>query len=284
LSAYASAFDHYGINVAQILLTLDDSKDRKRYLNGCATLQALIERRVIPIVNENDTVATDEICYGDNDRLAARIALMTKADALILLSDVDGLYTADPYKNPKAEHIALVDDVNQDIILMAGAGVSKFSKGGMITKLLAARTVTRSGCTMAIAQGKTMNSLQGFGKDKLCTWFLPKTNPHDARKKWIAGMKFLGTVLIDQGAAEALKNGRSLLPVGVVNVEGDFQKGDPVTIADCHQNIVGAALTRHSSEAIKKLIGCKSSEIPERLGYPGCAVVAHRDDLVLWSG
>ncbi len=281
--AYAEALAPHDIAAAQVLLTLDDTKDRRRYLNGRATMATLLELGALPIVNENDTVATDEIRYGDNDRLAARVALMASADRLILLSDVDGLYTANPMTNPDAERLAVVETITPQIEAMAGGAVSALSKGGMRTKILAAKTALQGGCAMAIARGDRLNPLSVLADGAPCTWFVPQDSPQTARKQWIAGLKPEGVLRIDDGAAKALRAGRSLLPAGVRGVEGGFGRGEPVALVTLAGEAVGAAICAYTSTETARIAGRQSAEIEEILGYAGRSAVVHRDDMVLWD-
>ena len=281
--AYAEAFAPHGIAAGQVLLTLDDTKDRRRYLNGRATLGTLLDLGVIPIVNENDTVATDEIRYGDNDRLAARVALMTSADRLILLSDVDGLYTANPMIDPGARRLDLVHGITPEIEAMAGGAASALSKGGMRTKILAAKTALQGGCAMVIAQGERVGPLSALQEGAPCTWFIPTETPQNARKQWIAGLRSEGALAIDDGAAAALRAGRSLLPAGVRRVDGAFGRGEPVTLLSLTGEAVGAALCAYTADETRLILGRQSGEIEAVLGYPGRAAVVHRDDMVLWE-
>lgn len=280
-SAYQSALEPHGINAAQVLVTLEDSSNRRRYLNSRATLEHLLALGVVPIVNENDTVATDEIRYGDNDRLAAQIAVTIGANVLVLLSDVDGLYSANPYDNPNAEHIADVAEITPEIENMAGDAASGLSRGGMKTKILAAKTCTGAGCAMAITLGNVLNPLRALENGARATWFTAHTDPKAARKQWIAAMKPVGELRVDQGAAKALMSGKSLLPAGVVAVSGEFGRGDPVVIADKVGNQLGQGLTRYTADEADKIKGRRSGDIEAALGYPGRAALIHRDDMVL---
>ena len=279
-SAYDEALALLGLTSAQILLTLDDSEDRRRYLNMRASVETLLGLGVVPIVNENDTIATDEIRYGDNDRLAAQVAAMAGADVCILLSDVDGLYTANPVLDPAAKHVPVVEAITDEIAGMAGEGVSGVSKGGMITKVMAARIATEAGCALAITRGGD-RPLSAFAAGATATWFLPKHDPQTARKRWIAAMKPRGTVAIDPGAAEALAQGRSLLPAGVTFVGGGFGRGEPVAIEGPDGHMMGQGLIRYTGDEARKIKGLRSGDIAERLGYPGRAALIHRDDMVL---
>lgn len=281
--AWQDALSRHDILTAQVLLTLEDTQNRRRYLNGRATLASLLGMGAVPIVNENDTVATDEIRYGDNDRLAARVALMSGADVLVLLSDIDGLYTSDPRGDDPSEHIAIVSEITPAIDAMAGGAASDRSRGGMHTKILAAKTALQGGCAMAVARGDVNRPLSALRDGARSTWFLPATGARGARKQWIAGMKPLGTVVIDAGAVRALSDGKSLLPAGVHRIEGDFERGDPVAILDQSGVSVGAALASYRSEDAVQIAGLRSDRIADVLGYPGRAAMIHRDDLVLWG-
>jgi glutamate 5-kinase len=280
--AYEEAFEPHGFGAGQVLLTLDDTQDRRRYLNGAATLKTLLGLGVVPVVNENDTVATDEIRYGDNDRLAARVALMAEADVLALLSDVDGLYTGNPRHDPDARRLDIVPEITPAIEAMAGEA-GEGAKGGMITKLLAAKTAVRGGCAMVIAKGAVERPLSALEAGAPCTWFLASQTPAHARKQWIAGMKPAGRLLVDAGAARALGEGRSLLPAGVTRVEGAFGRGDPVEIAGPDGAALGAALAGYGATEAAAIAGRNSRDIEGILGYPGRAAMAHRDDMVLWG-
>ncbi len=281
--AYAEAFAPHGIAAAQILLTLDDTKHRRRYLNARATMATLLDLGALPIVNENDTVATDEIRYGDNDRLAARVAVMASADRLILLSDVDGLYTANPMLDPTATRLDRVETITPEIEAMAGGAASALSKGGMTTKILAAKTAMQGGCAMAIAKGEALNPLKALAEGGPCTWFIPPNDPPNARKQWIAGLKPAGTLVIDDGAAKALANGRSLLPAGIRSVSGTFERGEAVTITTLAGTPLGAALAAYAADDARAIAGRRTDEIEAILGYPPRPAMAHRDDLVLWD-
>lgn len=281
--AYEAALEPHGLKAGQVLLTLDDSRDRRRYLNGRATLRMLIDLGVVPVVNENDTVATDEIRFGDNDRLAAQIATMTGADALVLLSDVDGLYEADPRTNPAAAHIPLVSELTPAIEATAGGAGSAGAKGGMKTKLLAAKTAMKAGCAMAITLGDRPRPLSALADGARATWFAPAASPQAARKQWIAAMPPEGRLLIDDGAAAALRRGSSLLPAGVRKVEGEFGRGDPVLIATEAGAALGVALAGYGARDAARIAGLRSDRIEAALGHPGRAAMAHRDDMVLWD-
>src|SRR5690625_466610 len=283
IRAWEEALAAHGLMTAQVLLTLADTQQRRRYLNGRATLAALLAHGAIPVINENDTVATDEIRFGDNDRLAARVALMADADVLVLLSDVDGLYTADPRTDPGATHLAEIAAITPEIEAMASGAGSVLARGGMQTKLLAAKTAMQGGCAMAVALGEVMRPLSHLENGGRATWFLPSASPAAARKQWIAGMKPMGRIDIDAGAAAALRRGKSLLPAGVRRVEGDFQRGDPVTIIDESGQTVGAALVGYCAGDARAIAGLRSDRIEAVLGHPGRAAMAHRDDMVIWG-
>jgi glutamate 5-kinase len=279
--AYEEALAPHGIVTGQVLVTLEDSADRRRYLNSRATMETMLGMHVVPIVNENDTVATDEIRYGDNDRLAAQVAVTVGADVLVLLSDVDGLYTANPAIDPSARHLAVVDRITPEIEAMAGDGISGLSKGGMITKLMAARIATDAGCAMVIAQGAPHNPLGSLDRGGRSTWFLAQTDPQAARKRWIAAMKPKGELTVDEGAEAALRGGKSLLPAGITAVSGRFGRGDPVTILAPGGGRIGLGLTRYTAEEARLIRGRRSAEIEAVLGYKGRSVLIHRDDMVI---
>lgn len=279
--AYEEALAPHGVATAQVLLTLEDSADRRRYLNSRATMQTLLSLGVVPIVNENDTVATDEIRFGDNDRLAAQIAVTCDADQLLLLSDVDGLYTANPKTDPTARHLPVVDAITPEIEAMGGDPVSGLSKGGMKTKLLAARTAVAGGCAMAIAEGSVLRPLTAVAQGSRATWFLPEADPQLARKRWIAAMKPRGIVYVDQGAATALWSGKSLLPAGVTKVEGEFGRGDAVVVTGPEGQRLATGLTRYTAAEARQIAGHRSAEIAEILGYTGRAALIHRDDMAV---
>ncbi|NOE17156.1 glutamate 5-kinase [Ruegeria atlantica] len=279
--AYEEALTPHGITTAQVLVTLEDSEDRRRYLNSRATLETLLGLGVVPIVNENDTVATDEIRYGDNDRLAAQIAVTVGADQLILLSDVDGFYSGNPNEDASATRFETIDKITPEIEAMAGDAGSGLSKGGMKTKLLAAKMATAGGCAMAITEGSVLNPLQTLENGANSTWFTATLDPHAARKRWISAMKPRGEITIDEGAANALANGKSLLPAGIVEVTGDFGRGDPVAILDPKARRLAQGISRYTAQEADAIKGRKSSEIEATLGYPGRAALIHRDDLAL---
>ena len=277
--AYEEALAPHNITTAQVLVTLEDSADRKRYLNSRATMEQLLGLGAVPIVNENDTVATDEIRFGDNDRLAAQIAVTVGADTLVLLSDVDGFYSANPSDDPTATRFEQVDQITPQIEAMAGDAGSGLSKGGMKTKVMAAKTATAAGCAMAITEGSTLRPLQALDQGANATWFAAQSDPQAARKRWIAAIKPRGSVTLDAGAVAALKRGKSLLPAGICAVAGPFGRGDSVALLDVGGHTVGYGLTRYSSAEAEQIKGHQSAEIERLLGYPGRAALIHRDDM-----
>ena len=279
--AYQAALKPHNIETAQVLLTLEDSQNRRRYLNTRATFNALLALGVVPIVNENDTVATDEIRYGDNDRLGAQVASLIGADVLVLLSDVDGLYSADPRQNTQARHFTEVTEITHEVEDMAGDPGTAGASGGMRTKLMAAQIAMEAGCAMAIAKGEKMRPVQGLLNGDRCTWFRAKHDPASARKRWISAMKMVGTVTIDTGAARALREGKSLLPAGVRAINGAFGRGDPVEIRDLSGDLVAKGLISYTAEEAGKIMGVKSAEIEARLGYAGRTALVHRDDMAI---
>jgi glutamate 5-kinase len=279
--AYEEALAPHGLVAGQVLVTLEDSTDRRRYLNSRATMETMLGLGVVPIVNENDTVATDEIRYGDNDRLAAQVAVTVGADTLVLLSDVDGFYSGNPHLDPAAKRFDVVERITPEIEALAGEGVSGVSKGGMITKLVAARVAADGGCAMAITLGSPLNPLLQLERGASATWFLPQTDPQAARKRWIAAMKPRGELRVDAGAARALREGKSLLPAGLVGVEGRFGRGDPVAILSPEGSRLGLGLARYTSDEARAITGRKSADIEAILGYKGRATLIHRDDMVI---
>jgi glutamate 5-kinase len=279
--AYEEALAPHGIVTGQVLVTLEDSTDRRRYLNSRATLETMLSLGVVPIVNENDTVATDEIRYGDNDRLAAQVAATVGADRLVLLSDVDGFYSANPQIDPGARRIEVVERITPEIEAMAGDGISGLSRGGMITKLMAAKIATEAGCAMAITLGSPDNPLARLDGGAPATWFLAALDPASARKRWIAAMKPKGEVTVDAGAERALSEGRSLLPAGITAVAGRFGRGDPVAILSAGGARLGLGLSRYTAEEARKILGRRSAEVEAALGYKGRSAFIHRDDMVL---
>ncbi|MBY6163416.1 glutamate 5-kinase [Mameliella alba] len=279
--AWQEALAPHDLTTAQVLVTLEDSADRRRYLNSRATLETLLGFGVVPIVNENDTVATDEIRYGDNDRLAAQVAVTVGAELLVLLSDVDGLYTGNPNSDPDARRLEVVDNITPEIEAMAGDAGSGLSKGGMKTKVMAAKTATASGCAMIISHGAELHPLKRLSQGAPSTLFTPHIDPHAARKRWIAAMKPQGVLNVDAGAARALASGKSLLPAGLRGIEGDFGRGDPVTIRSVAGETLGQGLTRYTAEEARAIAGHHSRDIEGILGYPGRAVLVHRDDMAV---
>ena len=280
--AWQEALGTHDMTVAQILLTLSDTEERRRHLNARATIETLLQMGAVPVINENDTVATEEIRYGDNDRLAARVAQMISADTLVLLSDVDGLYDADPRTSDSAVLIPEVADITPEIEAMAGVAPAGYSSGGMVTKLDAAKIATAAGCAMAITDGKAADALSTLAAGGRCTWFLPASEPLTARKRWIAGaVASSGAILVDEGAVTALKAGKSLLPAGVTGIEGPFQRGDAVEIKVSSGEVVGRGLSAYSSEDATRIAGRKSRDIEGILGYRGRDEMIHRDDMVL---
>jgi len=280
--AYQEVLARHSLTVAQVLLTLDDTEDRRRYLNARSTLATLLKAGAVPLINENDTVATDEIRFGDNDRLGARVAAMISADTLVLLSDIDGLYTADPRCDPSARPVSVVEAITREIETMAGAARPGDGSGGMVTKLAAARIALAAGCRMVIADGKALNPLSRIRAGARCTWFVPAASPQAARKRWISGtLNPAGIIVVDDGAMRALAAGKSLLPAGVVAVEGDFRRGDAVTVRATDGREVGRGLCAYSAADARRIMGHKSGEIEGLLGYRGRDVMIHRDDLVL---
>jgi glutamate 5-kinase len=280
--AWSEALSAQGITAAQLLLTLGDTEDRKRYLNARATLSTLLGLGCVPVINENDSVATNEIRFGDNDRLAARVAEMIEADQLVLLSDIDGLYTADPRRDPDAKHIAVVPALTPEIEAMGGEPPPGYSSGGMRTKLVAARIATQAGCAMAITLGHVDRPLRVLQNNARCTWFLPAPEGRSARKRWIAGaLAPLGTLSVDAGAARALASGRSLLPAGVRSVEGLFERGDPVVVHAPDGTALARGLSAYASADARRIAGHRSDEIEGILGWRGRDEMIHRDDLVL---
>lgn len=285
--AYQETLARHEVTVAQVLLTLEDTEDRRRHLNGRNTLETLLKLGAVPVINENDTVATAEIRFGDNDRLAARVAQMTSADTLVLLSDIDGLYTADPRKDPSATLIPLVRELTPEIEGMAGEPPPGYSSGGMVTKIAAARIAMSAGCRMVIAKGKRMNPLAALERapddgGAPCTWFVPSNEPVSARKRWIAGhLNAAGVLVVDEGAVAALQRGTSLLPRGVVAADGEFERGDPVIVRGRDGREVARGLAAYSAEEARRILGRHTQEIADILGFRGRDEMIHRDDLVL---
>ncbi|WP_421994018.1 glutamate 5-kinase [Reyranella sp.] len=281
--AYQEALARHGITVAQILLTLDDSEERRRYLNARQTMATLLGLKAVPVINENDTVATDEIRFGDNDRLGARVAEMISADTLVLLSDIDGLYTGDPRIDPTATFIPEIREITPAIEAMGGNAASALSNGGMATKLIAGRIAMAAGCRMAIANGRAVGALGALiDRHARCSWFLPEASPRSARKKWIRGsLKTAGSLTVDDGAVRALSAGKSLLPAGVTAVAGDFRRGDVVDVRDPAGRLLGRGLVAYAAEDARRIAGRKSAEIERLLGFRGRDEIVHRDDLVV---
>jgi len=279
---WAEALSQHGLTAGQVLVTLGDTEERRRYLNARSTIDKLLEWRAVPVINENDTVATSEIRYGDNDRLAARVATMASADLLVLLSDIDGLYDAPPGTVKTAKHIPRVDRITPEIEAMAGAAGSELSRGGMQTKLEAAKIATGAGTYMVIASGRVEHPLRAIGQGARSTWFSAVENPVTARKKWIAGsLEPRGTLTIDTGAVAALRRGNSLLPVGVVKVEGNFARGDAVIIRGPDGAEIGRGLCAYDAEDAQKIVGRASADIASIIGFSGRAEIVHRDNLVI---
>lgn len=280
--AYEENFKAWDIVAAQVLLTLGDTEERRRYLNARNTMETLLRLGAVPVVNENDTVATAEIRYGDNDRLAARVASMMSADCLILLSDVDGLYSAPPNSGRQGEFIREVEDITPEIEAMAGDTGTELSRGGMVTKIEAARIAGAAGTHMVITQGNELNPLKRLAEGERCTWFLAHSTPVASRKRWIAGaLEPTGALILDAGAVSALGAGKSLLPAGVKQVEGHFHRGDAVVIRDSEGQEIGRGLCAYSHGDAARIIGHKSSEISDILGYRGRTELIHRDDMAL---
>lgn len=280
--AWQEALARHSITVAQVLLTLDDTEERRRHLNARSTLNQLLALGAVPLINENDTVATQEIRYGDNDRLAARVAAMISAEVLILLSDIDGMYEADPRNVADAKHIPEVREITPALEGMAGAAPEGFSSGGMITKLQAAKIALGGGCHMVLTEGRSLHPVGKLLDGGRCTWFVSSANPRTARKRWIAGsLKARGEIVIDPGAANALGRGGSLLPAGVVSVEGRFERGDLVTVNGADGKEIGRGLSAYSAADAKRIAGHKTGEIEAILGYRGRDELIHRDDLAL---
>ncbi len=280
--AYQEALARHGITCAQVLLTLADSEDRRRYLNARQTLDTLLQLGAVPVINENDTVATTEIRFGDNDRLAARVAQMISADALVLFSDIDGLYTADPRRDPNATYLPEVREITPEIEAMAGDPGTGYGSGGMITKLVAARICLSAGCRMAICKGEPLFPLTALEGGARATWFIPDGGPRTARKQWIYGsMKPVGALTVDDGAARALAKGGSLLPAGIVAVEGEFDRGDCVLVRGADARVLGRGLAAYDSADARRIMGRKSADIADILGDSRGDEMIHRDDLVM---
>ncbi|MBM3618678.1 MAG: glutamate 5-kinase [Alphaproteobacteria bacterium] len=282
MDAWRTPFAAHGLHVAQLLLTLDTSEHRNRYLNARSTLETLLSLGVIPIINENDTVATAELKFGDNDRLAARVAEMAGADTLVILSDIKGLYTADPSKNPNATLIPLVSDITPDIERMAGKPTSSVGSGGMITKIQAAKIAHGAGCSTVIAAGRGEHPIRHLLEQNEGTWFTASTSPSNARRRWIAGgLRAAGSIVVDAGAEKALQDGKSLLAAGVTTVEGDFGRGEAVHIRSAQGKLLGKGLIAYTSAETRLIQGRKSDAFESLIGYKGKNALIHRDDLVL---
>jgi glutamate 5-kinase len=280
--AYKEIREAHDIAVAQILLTLGDTEERRRYLNARGTLNTLLSLGAVPVINENDTVATAEIRYGDNDRLAARVAQMAGADCLVLLSDIDGLYTANPRQDPHAELVTRVLDITPAIEAMAGGAISGVGTGGMQTKIAAAKIAVGAGCHLCIAKGAEPHPLKRIEDGVRCTWFVPSSTPTAARKQWIAGtLRPAGAIIVDEGAVRALMQGKSLLPAGVTRAVGRFERGDTVSIIGPDGVEVARGICAYSDGDAARIIGRKSSEIEHVLGFRGRDEIVHRDDLVV---
>jgi glutamate 5-kinase len=281
--AYQASLARHGITVAQILLTLEDSEARRRYLNARQTMATLLALGAVPVINENDTVATDEIRFGDNDRLGARVAEMISADTLVLLSDIDGLYTGDPRRDASATLVPEIRDITPAIEAMAGSAASELSNGGMATKLLAGRIAMAAGCRMAIADGRAVGALgRLIDGTARCSWFLPEATPRSARKKWIMGsLKTAGALTVDDGARRALAAGKSLLPAGVTGIEGEFKRGDVVDVKDASGRFLARGLVAYGADEARRIAGRRSAEIEQLLGFRGRDEMVHRDDLVV---
>ena len=279
---WAEVLGQHGMTAGQILVTLGDTEERRRYLNARETIGRLLDLRAVPVINENDTVATSEIRYGDNDRLAARVATMASADCLVLLSDIDGLYTAPPASDPDAKHLPVIPRVTSEIEAMAGGAASIFSRGGMRTKIEAAKIATTAGVHMVIADGRAPHPLRRLGEGERCTWFLTPSSPTTARKRWIAGqLEPRGTLRIDDGAERALLSGKSLLPAGVRGIEGNFARGDCVVIRNEAGGEIGRGLVGYDVGHAMQIMGRSSRDIESILGFEGRATMIHRDDMAL---
>ena len=280
--SWSEVLGAHGITAGQVLVTLGDTEERRRYLNARSTIDKLLEWRAVPVINENDTVATSEIRYGDNDRLAARVATMVSADLLVLLSDINGLYDKPPGSGGDAKLVPVVARISPEIEAMAGASESQFARGGMLTKIEAGKIATTAGTHMVIASGRVPHPLREIAHGAPCTWFLTPANPVTARKKWIAGsLERRGALVIDAGAVKALRSGKSLLPAGVVKIEGAFGRGDAVVVRGPDGHEIGRGLIAYDAEDADKIKGRSSADVPSILGFTGRTEMIHRDDLVL---
>jgi glutamate 5-kinase len=280
--AWQEALGRHEIPVAQVLLTLGDTEERRRYLNARGTLETLLGLGAVPVINENDTVATEEIRYGDNDRLAARVAQMISADCLLLLSDTEGLHTADPTRDSQARLVEEVHAVTPEIEAMAGEAATEFGKGGMVTKIAAGRIALSAGCHMVIASGRVRHPVRAVEEGARCTWFIASVSPQRVRKQWIAGsLHPRGEIVVDEGAAAALAAGKSLLPAGVVSISGEFERGDAVRIRDAGGQVLAHGLCAYGAADALRIIGLRSAEIAAALGYRGREELVHRNDLAM---
>jgi glutamate 5-kinase len=280
--SWSEVLSAHGLTAGQVLVTLGDTEERRRYLNARSTIAKLLEWRSVPVINENDTVATTEIRYGDNDRLAARVATMASADLLVLLSDIDGLYDKPPVAGNDAKLVPVVPRITPDIEAMAGASGSELSRGGMVTKIEAGKIATTAGTHMVIASGHVAHPLQAIAKGAACTWFLTPANPVTSRKRWIAGsLEPRGAIHIDAGAVRALRSGKSLLPAGVTKVEGAFDRGDAVVVRGPDGHEIGRGLIAYDAGDAEQIKGRSSADVRELLGYEGRTEMIHRDDLAL---
>lgn len=279
--AYQEVLLPHDIETAQILLTLEDTGNRRRYLNSRATIGTLFSLGVVPIVNENDTVATDEIRYGDNDRLAAQVASMVGADVLVLLSDVEGLYSADPRQDTSAQFFPFIDEITPEIEAMAGDAGTDSASGGMKTKVMAAKVAMHAGCAMAITKGEVSRPIKALLNGATATWFAAAAEPGVARKRWVSGLKAKGRIVMDAGAVAALARGKSLLSAGVTAIDGDFERGEAVELLGPDGAVITKALASYDVEEARAIMGCQSAEIEARLGHAGRAAMVHRDDMAL---
>jgi glutamate 5-kinase len=282
IKGYKQSFLRHNVNIAQILLTIEDSENRQRFLNARSTLETLLKNKVVPVINENDSVAVAELRFGDNDRLAARVAQMMQCDLLILLSDIDGLYSANPNTDPDAKHLGKVEAITQDIVNMAGDSSSSVGTGGMITKIAAATIATSAGCHMVIAKGILLHPIKQLWEGGRCTWFMAKSLSHNARKSWIlSSLHVCGELVVNICAEKALLEGSSLLPIGVVSVTGNFSRGDNIRIVSEQMVEIGKGISAYSAEEAALIIGRKTGEIEKIMGSLRSEELIHRDDLVM---